>query len=133
MYRTVPQYGGLRMASASSAPASATSNELLAILGISALIASILIYTQTPKAVNATKAAKETKAPKAAPTPQKAPVARKEPFVAAGHRPAQWELGGTAPGWTSGRWLGGGDFRHFWDAEHPFRKQPTYAGHPQGF
>jgi hypothetical protein len=120
--------------SVSSAPASATSSELLAILGISALIASVLIYTQTPKAVNATKAAKETKAVNAtsAPVAQKSPVARKEPFVAAGHRPAQWELGGTAPGWTSGRWLGGGDFRHFWDAEHPFRKQPTYAGHPKG-
>lgn len=90
----------------------ASNNELLAVLGVGALIAAAILYMQTPKVQ---------------PTPQVVVVQESPP---ANVKPAQWDLGGVGPGWGGGRWLGEGDFKHFGSMDHPFTNQPRYSGHP---
>ncbi len=87
-------------------------------LGVAAFIAAVIIYVQTPKQPLVQQ-------------PQPVVVVKqpREPRVVV-VKPTQWEFGGTAPGWTSGRWLGEGDFKHFGHMDHPFGQQPHYAGHP---
>ena len=99
----------------------ATTNELVGVLGVAALIAAVIIYVQTPKTPS-------QQLQPLQPLPQQQVVMVQEPRVAT--RPTHWEFGGTAPGWTSGRWLGEGDFKHFNQMDHPFSGQPRYAGHP---
>lgn len=93
--------------------ASATNNELFAVLGVGALIAAIIVYVQTPK-VDA--------------KPQVVVVQQHPPPV--NIKPAHWGMGGVGPGWGGGRWLGEGDFKHFGSMDHPFSHQPRYSGHP---
>ena len=99
-----------------------TNTEAFWVFGVAAVIA-ILLFFFTRKSSSVPPAKK----PVAVSQKVKVPMRPEENPAT---RPAQWHLGGAAPGWTSGRYLGGGDFRHFWETEHPFRDQPTHAGHP---
>ncbi len=92
----------------------ATNNELFAVLGLAAFVAAAILYWQTPKA-----------------QPKPVVIVQPQPQVAV--IPAKWELGGTAPGWASGRWLGEGDFVHHGRMDHPYRHQPAFSGHPGPF
>ncbi len=93
----------------------ASNNELLAVLGIAALVGAIILYSQTPN----------TPPP---PSPKPVVIVQQPPPVVV--KPAHWELAGVGPGWGGGRWLGEGDFKHFGRMDHPFRDRPTHSGHP---
>lgn len=97
-------------------PATGSTTELLIVLGLCLLIGIVLVYTQRPAV------------PVVVTERKKAVVSKRVQEDV--KRPVDWSLGGTAPGWTSGRWLGGGDFRHFNDTTHPFHERPHFAGHP---
>lgn len=91
--------------------ASATNNELIGVLGVAALIAAILVYVQTPKIPV---------------LPAQPTVVVKQPQVVV--KPAQWDGGGVGPGWSSGHWLGEGDFKHFGSMDHPFHNPMPLQG-----
>ena len=93
----------------------ASNNELLAVLGIAALVGAIILYSQTPNTPP--------------PTPPKPVVIVQQPPPVV-VKPAHWELAGVGPGWGGGRWLGEGDFKHFGRMDHPFRDRPAHSGHP---
>ncbi len=93
-----------------------SNTELGYVLGIAATIATVLYFSQQYGKKQKQVVLVNTKDLPPPPKPKA--------------KPAMWELGGAAPGWTSGRWLGEGDFVHADHTRHPFYNQPRYAGHP---
>jgi hypothetical protein len=81
----------------------ATNEEFFVIVGIAVVLAVLVFTWQRPPPIEA---------------PAPAPPPPKE------SKPADWHLGGTTPGWTSGRWLGEGDFVHKDRMIHPFIQGP---------
>ncbi len=97
----------------------ASNNELVAVLGFGALIAAIILYVQTPKMLQQP----------VQPKPPVVVVQQPPPVIV---KPERWDLNGVGPGWGGGggMWLGEGDFKHFGSMDHPFHREPRYAGHP---